>query len=162
MTSYNIQFEELKNIIQEYNPCCLCLQETRQCNRQLNPPSGYKIVQPPLNTSNLPNNDDAPQKRGVALLIRKNINYRNITLSIPNNIEAIAAQIYAGKYYTVCSMYLSPSTSIEKRDVLNVLEQLPKPYLVLGDMNARHTSWGEDICNAKGDMFEQLLIEENL
>ena len=162
ITSYTAQFEELKNIIQVNNPDCLCLQETRQGSRQLYPPSGYHIFHTRDDQNGQQSNDGMPQKRGVALLIDKKMNFRKVNLSLPNNIEAIAAQIYAGKFYTVCSLYLSPNQAISRRDIQSLLDQLPKPFLILGDMNARHTSWGEEVCNEKGELFDQLLLEEDI
>ena len=39
---------------------------------------------------------------------------------------------------------------VEKNDTLNLLQQLPEPFLLLGDMNARHHLWGEEIGGQKG------------
>ena len=138
MTSYFTQFEELKNLIQETEPDCLCLQETRHGNKNAHPPSGYRIVQStPNQNAQQANNSNAPQQRGVAILIGKKINYKIVPLSVPDPIEVVAAQIYSGRYYTVCSLYLSPNQQVTKRDLVMLLEQLPKPFLILGDMNAR-------------------------
>ena len=71
MTSYFTQFEEMKNLIQEAKPDCLCLQETRHNNKRLNPPSGYTIIQNSLDANSNQNNDNIPQKRGVSILVGK-------------------------------------------------------------------------------------------
>ena len=40
----NTNFIQLKILIQENNPTCACLQETRHGDKILKPPSGYKII----------------------------------------------------------------------------------------------------------------------
>ena len=67
-----------------------------------------------------------------------------------------------GKYFTICSIYLSPSLTVNERDLVRVLDQLPKPYLLLGDMNARHPRWGEPVTNEKGSLVERLLINQDI
>ena len=47
LISMNTIFNELKHLIQENNPACICLQETRHCDKILKPTSGYKITQSP-------------------------------------------------------------------------------------------------------------------
>ena len=156
MTSYRSNFEELKLLIHETdNPTCLCLQETRHGDRKLNPPSGYEIIQ-----SESRRTDD--HERGVALLISKNVHYVPIQLRLTDNIEAVAAKVWLDKYYTVCSMYLSPNLTVEENDIKNVINQLQDPFLLLGDMNARHGIWGEPVQNTKGSTFYRLLLEQNL
>ena len=97
LTSYNTQFSELKLLINDYQPDCLCLQETRYVNKNIKPPSGYKAVEPiiPRQPNNNNNGSDDTGRRGVALLINNNINYKELQINVPNNIEAVAAQIYS-------------------------------------------------------------------
>ena len=118
----NTNFNELKILIQETDPSCICLQKARHWYKNLKPTSGYKITQ-----SQKKRDDDLV--KGVAVLIR-------------NKIKAVAPKIWMGKLYTVCSIYL-PHIDVEENDKLNLLQQLPKRFLLLGDMKARHHLWGE-------------------
>ena len=113
----------MKILIQEQDPTCLCLQETRHNNRILYPPSGYKIIQ-----SSSSRADD--RDRGVAILISKTTNYRPLTLNVPENIEAVAIQVYSERFYTVCSIYLSPSLSITKENMVDLIEQANELLIV--------------------------------
>ena len=156
MTSYYSNFEELKKLITDNSePACLCLQETRHGDKTLLPPSRYKIYQ-----SNKRRDDN--HERGVALLLNNKIHSERITLNLSTNVEAVAARVWLGKYYTICSIYLSPSLQIQKNELTDLITQLPEPFLLLGDMNARHSLWGEPTNNAKGETFEQLLTEEDI
>ena len=156
MTSYQTNFEELKLLIHEMgNPSCLCLQETRHGDRTLRAPSGYKIIQ-----SQYRRDDD--HERGVALLLNENVHFERIPLRLSGNIEAVAARVWSGQYYSVCSMYLSPNLPIRGRDIEDLISQLHDPLLILGDMNARHTAWGEPCQNSKGTMFYNLIVDNHL
>ena len=134
-TSMNTNFNELKVLIQENNPICICLHETRHGDKILNPSSGYGILQSPKKR-------DDDHERGVSVLIRNNNYYKIIALN--TNLQAVATKIWMAKWYTVCSIYL-PHIDMQKNDVLKFLQQLSEPFLLLGDMNARHHLWGEEI-----------------
>ena len=152
ITSYRTNFPELKILIRQENPICICLQETRHGDRILNPPSKYNIIQSPKKR-------DDDHERGVAILIRKNINYQNVQLT--TNLQAVAARIWMGKWYTICTLYL-PHHDVTEAELTGLILQLPKPYLILGDMNARHHIWGEPVDNPKGKIFEKLLNHQDL
>ena len=133
MTSYYSNFEELTKLISDHSdPACLCLQETRHGDKTLRPPSRYKIYQ-----SNKRRDDN--HERGVALLVNNKIHSERIPLALGDNVEAVAAKIWLGKYYTICSLYLSPSLQVQKSELTDLIAQLPEPFLLLGDMNARHS-----------------------
>ena len=156
MTLYQANFEELKLLINETKyPACICLQETRQGENVLRPPSGYSAIQ-------LKRRRQDDYERGVALLINKNVHFQPVSLRLSRNVEAIAARIWLGKYYTVCCMYLSPSLQVTEQEITEVIEQLREPYLVLGDMNARHFMWGESTHNHRGNLFQKIIVEQNL
>ena len=76
LTSMNTNFNELKFLIRENNPACICLHETRHSAKILKPPLGYKIIQSSKKR-------DGDHKTGVVVLIRNNINYKIIP---PNTI----------------------------------------------------------------------------
>ena len=67
-------------------------------------------------------------------------------IPLNTNLQAVATRLWMGKWYTVCSIYL-PHIDVEKNDILNLLQQLPEPFLLLGDMNDRHHLWGEETDN---------------
>ena len=43
-----------------------------------------------------------------------------------------------------------------------LINQLPKPYVIMGDMNTKSTMLWEQSINAKGKIFEEQLAEEDL
>ena len=156
LQSLNTNFSDLKLLLNQYNPACACLQETMIANRTITPPSNYNIM---LST---PTRNDG-HERGTAILIRKNIFSQQIALN--TDLQAVAAKVYIGaKTYTICSLYL-PHIATDKRDIKNLMNQLPQPFLILGDMNALSSLWSNDpniVTNSRGQIFQELLLEENI
>lgn len=154
---WNIQsiksnFCELKVLLREEAPSCVCLQETMLGDFKMNPPSQYKIIQSQRKR-------DDGHERGTAILVRNNTNFEELPLT--TNLQAVAAKVWFGKWYTVCSIYL-PHIPIQQSDIESLIVQLPRPFLLLGDMNARHHLWGENIINEKGQIFENLITSSNI
>ena len=123
-------------------------------NRRTYPPSQHNIL-----TSNVTRNDS--HERGAAILILQNLFHKKINLT--TNLQAVAAKIMIGKLYTICSIYI-PHLPIDnlKRDLCNLIDQLPQPFMLVGDMNARSPMWGDlgiNSPNPRGSIFEELLIE---
>ena len=52
--------------------------------------------------------------------------------------------------YIICSLYLSPNTEISNRQLTILANQLPWPFLILGDLNGRHHFWGDVCTNTRG------------
>ena len=92
---------------------------------------------------------------GVAILVKHNTPYTQINLQ--TELQAIAIKIQLDKLYTVCSIYLPPQANIHRAQLENLIQQLPQPYLLLGDLNARHPLWGDDFTNTRGRMMEIII-----
>ena len=71
-------------------------------------------------------------------------------------------RVFLTKLFTVCSIYLPPCLSLSRPDLLELIDQLPSPFLLLGDFNARHPYWGDITRNAKGSVLESLLLSDFL
>ena len=137
LTSMNTNFEELDHLLSYKPQMCVCLQETRHGDKNLNPPTGYNITQSDRKR-------DDYHERGVAILTRKYTNVKPIPLN--TNLQAIATRVWLNKSYTVCSLYL-PHIPVTKAEIQNLMNQLPKPFILVGDMNARYKQWGENVDN---------------
>ena len=58
------------------------------------------------------------------------------------------------KSITICSLYLPPHCKFSKHDLENLINQLPRPYLLLGDFNSHSKLWGCLDTNDKGEIIE--------
>ena len=150
MQSYRTKFSELKLIIEEYDPICVCLQETLLGNFNAYPPSNHMIFQ------NTPHRPDDRHERGVAILVNKK--YHATPLPIITDLQAVCIKLHLRKTYTICSLYL-PHEIITKQEIESIITQLPQPFVILGDMNARSEMWGCSSTNQRGDIFEELITD---
>jgi hypothetical protein len=57
---------------------------------------------------------------------------------------------------------IPPSRPIDKNKILNIINQLPKPYLLAGDFNAHHPTWGSTPTNEKGKIIEDIILHEDI
>ena len=150
VNSYFTKFSELKLLLHDHAPLCVCLQETlgRQ-GHVLYPPSQYNIECSPA-----VRNDG--HERGAAVLIHKRISYSRIPLH--TTLQAAAVTLYLQRKYTVCSLYL-PHVPLARAELEQLLNQLPHPFILLGDMNAHSSLWGaqETVPDDRGRLFENIL-----
>ena len=104
-----------------------------------------------------PSDQENGHERGVAVLINKLIHHEEIPLN--TNLQAIAVKLYLDKTYTICNIYI-PHQPPSKPEIQNLLNQLPEPFIFLGDMNAHSPMWGARHENDKGKAIAEI-IEEN-
>ena len=141
-------------LIQSYSPVAICLQETLLANITYSIPRyvPYHIFAS-LDNNNRPHG-------GVSIFVKSNIPQRKINLD--TDIPAVAVSIIHGKKLTLCSIYLNPRYNITLEDLYHLTEQLPKPYILLGDFNAHNTLWGDSSTDQKGGIIEELLNIQQL
>ena len=57
---------------------------------------------------------------------------------------------------------LAPGVPIPQDDLVGLLHQLPEPFLLVGDFNIRHPSWGDTVTSANAAMILSLTSEFSL
>ena len=96
---------------------------------------------------------------GVGLFIRNHISSYEVKLQ--TRLQAVAVSVKIHNRITLCSLYLPPGEDIEKQEIQNLLDQLPKPFIVLSDCNAHHPMWFDTRpIDSRGRAIVEL-IEEN-
>ena len=99
--------------------------------------------------------------RGVVTLIKNTVPYRQI--NIVTNLEAIAIRAnIKNTEYTICNIYISPTEPISTDQITQLTDQLPTPFLLVGDFNARSELWGDTVTNGRGTRIEHLLSTTEL
>ena len=147
--------EDLKVLLSETNPECLCLQELKLPD----------VVSAPKFDRNyntyfrLPL-DNTHSKGGVMIAVKKNIQHTQLPLN--TTLQAVAVTIHGQKIKSLCSIYLPPAEIIEIDKLLDIVSQLPKPTLLMGDFNAHSPLWYDARQDHRGILVEQLIALENL
>lgn len=139
---------DIQRILYEYKPNILCFQETNLKYSQsvhITQYNGYfKNRQNPGRASG-----------GVAIFIKDNIESEEINLN--THLEAIAITAKLHNKICICNIYLPDSTPFTQQDLMLLIAQLPKPYIIVGDFNSRNTLWGCTYTDNRGKTIEQFL-----
>ena len=155
---YRGNFEDLKALIRDQeSPDCICLQETFHGNTAPNPPRGYSLM---AGAPVVENNPHSRPSRGIITLIKQNIPYYPIAIDTP--LEAIAFRINLTRELTICNIYITPTEEFTTEQLHNLLQQLPPPFLLVGDFNARSEVWGDSLTNQHGRKIENLLLTSDI
>ena len=97
----------------------------------------------------------------VLLLLLTTV-YHTILSDLETTLQAFAVNISLNKTITVCSVYLPPSSPIDMKKLDHLINQLPKPFILMGDFNSHHTLWGCTDINDKGRTIEGFINEHDL
>ena len=154
---FRANFEELKLIAKEINPSAFCLQETKIKDNTNISFKGYANFHTygPLAG---PLADHATG--GASILVRQDIYHSQVPIN--TNIQAVAIRVTLHKTITLCSIYLPPKTPINLQDLNNLLNQLPPPFLLMGDFNSHNPLWGGNILDGRGRVIEDFVLSHSL
>ena len=140
--------EDLKMLLNEHNPGVISLQETKLGNNLYNPGLNYDMYR------KNPRDNDHPHG-GVAIIISKALQHTNIALN--TDLQAVAIRVCFEREITICSLYLPPRSSFTLNDVQALVNQLPPPFLVLGDFNSHSPLWGGNVLDNEGRIIDDLI-----
>ena len=146
-------YDELSLLINDHNPIAVCLQET-----YLKASDKISIKNYSLYNSYSTNPERATG--GVSVIVNNDTPHRAIPLNTP--IAAIAVSVSGHKTITLCSIYLPPSGRIDPEELDDLLNQLPSPYILMGDFNGHSLSWGTKPTNNRGRQIEDFIARHNL
>ena len=96
----------------------------------------------------------------AAVFINQRVVHTEITLNSP--LHATAATVTLNKTFTICSIYLTPNEIITKPILENLIDQLPRPLLLVGGFNAHSPEWGDSRRDGRGKLVKSLLADTNL
>ena len=115
------------------------------------------------------NDREKKEGGGTALLIKKNICCKKI--STPSNLEVIettmiSIKLSQNKIFFIISAYASSSNKSQINNDLNIiskklkLEHPDNSYIIIGDLNSRHSLWNNPKANYRGRQLKNW-IEQN-
>ena len=70
-------------------------------------------------------------------------------IQLKTNLQAIAVNVTLYRTISICSIYIPPRAKIEQKDLNEIVNQLPTPYLLLGDFNEQNVIWSSNDVNKK-------------
>lgn len=97
---------------------------------------------------------------GVAIFVKDTVYSEPVV--IRTTLQAVACRIYAPFQVTICNIYFPPGDRVDQTDLEDLLTQLPRPLIFLGDFNALSTLWNSNTTNTKGRIIENILDRHDL
>ena len=143
-----VNYSELLLLITKYCPAIICLQETHHKNNTTNNMKNY------YSCNDIKQYTDRPCGRS-SIIINNNIPHSEITLN--TNMQAVAISATLHKTITVCSVYIPPNEEPKELELNNLIEQLPRPFIIMGDFNSHNEIWGSKKTDKMGKVIESLL-----
>ena len=61
-----------------------------------------------------------------------------------------------------CSVYIPPSFSLNSQHLDNLLQQLPSPYILLGDFNGHNILCGGQNNDSRGELIENFITKNDI
>ena len=87
----------------------------------------------------------------AGILLRRSVLGSEVPFRTP--LHAVAVHIHLRRTYTVCSLYLAPGVPTARDDLVELLRQLPEPFILVGDFNIRHLSWDDAVASPNAAML---------
>ena len=140
-------------MLSRFTPACVCLQETMLGASTPPSPPGYRVhYSSPVNGQG--------HHGGTAILIRSDV--PSVPLQLQSPLQVVAAKVFLGRFYTVCSIYLPPGAPVERADLDALVRDLPSPFLLLGDFNGRHPLWDDGDTTPRGILLASFIEDADL
>ena len=148
-----VNYSELLLLITKYCPAIICLQETHlKNNTTINMKNYYSY-------NYIKQYTDRPCGRS-SIIINNNIPHSKITLN--TNMQAVAISATLHKTITVCSVYIPLNEEPKELELNNLIEQLPRSFIIMGDLNSNNEIWERKKTDKKGKVIESLLNQHHL
>ena len=149
---FRVNFNELSLLIQQQNPIAICLQETHLKETDKINIKHYAMYNHYAQT------DRASGGSSIAV----HSNYIHSEINLKTNLQAIAIRLSLDKTITLCSVYIPPNHQVQTQELTNLIQQLPAPFILMGDFNAHNPLWGSDKITDKGKKLEDAISHHNL
>ena len=83
-------------------------------------------------------------------------------INIDGELQVIAVKTTLYKPVNICSIYIPLHDPINNKKLNKLIEQIPKPHILIGDLNSHNTIWVYLKTNKKGNDLEKVINSNNL
>ncbi|KAG5868697.1 hypothetical protein JTB14_028712 [Gonioctena quinquepunctata] len=78
-------------------------------------------------------------------------------LPLNTELEAVAVTTWCPNKLTICSIYIPPSHTLTECELVDLIYQLPSPFIIVGDFNAHNEMWGSTKSFGKGNVVQNVI-----
>lgn len=145
----------LEKIVSDFSPLFIALNETKMSRKDKINVKKYKTFKK--------DNDTPPTGApfgGVAILVEPNVEVEEIPLV--TELQAVAIKVSYPFEHIICNIYIPGSEKITKKSLEDLIDQLGKKFLLIGDLNGHNTIWGSNHTNARGSLIEKVCDRKTL
>ncbi|CAH0552648.1 unnamed protein product [Brassicogethes aeneus] len=100
-------------------------------------------------------------KGGSALLIKRNIHFKQIKLNflLPESVQMVIIQVNDIK---IGSIYIAPDYATHDVFWRDIFSSLGDTFILVGDFNCHHKSWGSFKCNTNGNRLKRFIDKKEI
>ncbi|GBM69287.1 hypothetical protein AVEN_171741-1, partial [Araneus ventricosus] len=142
------KLQDIKEMINNLQSVCIGLQETFLTSNIPLKLRGYNSARKDAATGT--------RHSGGVCILTSNL-YPCTPLTLHTSMQAVAVQVHTRSLVTICCVYLPPHDVFSQQDLETLVDQLPTPFLLLGDFNGCSALWRSDVTNTRGRQIEQLI-----
>ena len=146
-------YDEVLVILSTLSPAVVCLQETYLKGSDKLSIRSYSCF-------NYIHDDGGRASGGCSILVNNRIPHSLINLKTP--LQAVAVRVTLHQTITICSIYLPPNGTVSPSDLDNLANELPPPFILLGDLNGHNPLWGSPNINNRGKTIDTFLSNNDL
>ena len=148
-SSYN----EILILMSLFSPSVICLQETflkQSDNVSFGNCNMFIYICP----------DGQRASGGTSIMVKSSVPHSQFDLN--TNLQAVAVNVTLSKNVTIISIYFSPSDILSKHSLVNLIDQLPQPFMLVFGFNGHGKFWGCSDTNDRGEIIEDVIAENDL
>jgi exonuclease III len=124
------KIDDLKRLIHKYSPLVICLQETNFPENYIAELKGY---------FGYSKNRSISGRVSGGASIYANSSFPSVEIKITSNFEVTAITFHIKEKITICNIYLPNQHDFEIENLENIINQLPRLYILTGDFNSYNT-----------------------
>ena len=144
-------YEDVRTLIKDFNPAVICLQETMHGDTVPCIPRGYRSFLGAPETPVL--------GCGAITLVRND--HAAYQMNVNTTLKVVVVRVDLSQTYTLCNIYIEPNAQLDVVTLETLMQQLPAPFVIAGDVNCRSPVWGDGETNTNGRVMEQVLLRNN-
>ena len=149
------KWPEFKGEILRTNPALAAIQETHFRDSD----QWFRIPGYTWHTNNV---NGQSRRGGAAILIANSVPHNRVALNTTLNCVAVRFTIGHTNISTL-SLYIPPHPpNPTSQELDDLIDQLPAPILIMGDINAQHPSWGNHNSDTRGNIIDTFINKHNL
>ena len=108
-----------------------------------------------FNTYNHIHSDCSRASRKSSIFVHSSCPQREINPK--TDFQAVFVSVTLEKEITLCSVCIPPSFSLKSEHLISILEQLPSPYILVGDLNDHNVLWGNKDNDPREELIENFI-----